>query len=108
MEGGEISRLLRERPAPRLRDGFTVCLPGTKSPIQERECPECETVKLSATSVRGVEIDHCPRCRGIFFDRNELKALYPHGIGEVAKGNEAAEIFALDAVLQVIAALLSG
>ena len=34
-------------------------------------CPIC-TVALIATERQGIEIDHCPRCRGVWLDRGEL------------------------------------
>jgi Zn-finger nucleic acid-binding protein len=37
-------------------------------------CPRCNT-QLIATDRQGVEIDHCPVCRGIWLDRGELDAL---------------------------------
>ena len=36
------------------------------------KCPVCEDVTLSISSREGVEIDHCPQCRGVWLDRGEL------------------------------------
>jgi Zn-finger nucleic acid-binding protein len=35
------------------------------------KCPVDETV-LQMTERRGVEIDYCPQCRGVWLDRGEL------------------------------------
>ena len=35
------------------------------------KCPICE-VDLNMTDRQGVEIDYCPKCRGIWLDRGEL------------------------------------
>lgn len=35
-------------------------------------CPVCEGVSLVMTERQGVEIDYCPRCRGVWLDRGEL------------------------------------
>lgn len=35
------------------------------------ECPVCKT-ELNLTERSGVEIDYCPKCRGIWLDRGEL------------------------------------
>lgn len=35
------------------------------------ECPVC-TTDLVMTERQGVEIDHCPKCRGVWLDRGEL------------------------------------
>ncbi|HEX8370565.1 MAG TPA: zf-TFIIB domain-containing protein [Pyrinomonadaceae bacterium] len=34
-------------------------------------CPVCN-VELKMTERQGVEIDYCPRCRGVWLDRGEL------------------------------------
>lgn len=36
------------------------------------KCPVCEGVDLVMSERQGVEIDYCPRCRGIWLDRGEL------------------------------------
>ncbi len=44
-------------------------------------CPRCDAALL-ATSLAGVEVDRCRRCRGLYFDGGELgivlAALRPH------------------------------
>jgi uncharacterized protein len=35
-------------------------------------CPRCESVNLVITYREGIEIDHCPQCRGVWLDRGEL------------------------------------
>ena len=37
-------------------------------------CPVCTTEMLVAHR-QGIEIDHCPRCRGVWLDRGELEKL---------------------------------
>jgi uncharacterized protein len=34
-------------------------------------CPACQ-VDLLMTERQGIEIDYCPRCRGVWLDRGEL------------------------------------
>lgn len=36
------------------------------------KCPVCKEVNLSMAERRGIEIDYCPQCRGIWLDRGEL------------------------------------
>lgn len=38
------------------------------------KCPECK-VSLNRRTVAEVEVDECPGCRGIWFDKNELAAV---------------------------------
>jgi hypothetical protein len=38
---------------------------------QGMPCPACRT-QLVAMERQGVEIDHCPNCRGVWLDRGEL------------------------------------
>jgi Zn-finger nucleic acid-binding protein len=35
------------------------------------KCPVCD-VALLISSREGIEIDHCPQCRGVWLDRGEL------------------------------------
>ena len=35
-------------------------------------CPNCKTTTLVMSERQGVEIDHCPQCRGVWLDRGEL------------------------------------
>jgi Zn-finger nucleic acid-binding protein len=37
-------------------------------------CPHCN-VPLQMTDRQGVEVDYCPRCRGVWLDRGELDKL---------------------------------
>ncbi|WP_028986549.1 zf-TFIIB domain-containing protein [Thermicanus aegyptius] len=36
------------------------------------KCPVCETTDLLMAERQGVEIDYCPKCRGVWLDRGEL------------------------------------
>lgn len=36
------------------------------------KCPVCTDVTLGISSREGIEIDHCPQCRGVWLDRGEL------------------------------------
>ena len=38
-------------------------------------CPTCDNVNLAMTDRQGIEIDYCPKCRGIWLDRGELDRL---------------------------------
>jgi len=38
-------------------------------------CPVCRDQTLTMTERSGVEIDYCPKCRGIWLDRGELDKL---------------------------------
>lgn len=38
-------------------------------------CPSCDNVSLAMTDRQGIEIDYCPKCRGIWLDRGELDRL---------------------------------
>ena len=39
------------------------------------KCAVCKDVTLLMSEKRGVEIDYCPECRGIWLDRGELEKL---------------------------------
>jgi Zn-finger nucleic acid-binding protein len=38
-------------------------------------CPHCPDTALQMTDRQGIEIDYCPRCRGVWLDRGELDKL---------------------------------
>ena len=39
------------------------------------KCPTCPDTRLVMSERKGVEIDYCPSCRGIWLDRGELDKL---------------------------------
>jgi hypothetical protein len=39
------------------------------------QCPSCTDQTLLMTERKGVEIDYCPSCRGVWLDRGELDKL---------------------------------
>ena len=47
----------------------------TRSTVLARFCPRC-TYPLSSRSVGDVELDHCNRCKGNFFDPGEVGATF--------------------------------
>lgn len=36
------------------------------------DCPVCTGVNLVMSERQGIEIDYCPKCRGVWLDRGEL------------------------------------
>lgn len=38
------------------------------------QCPLC-TVELNMINLKGIEVDDCPKCKGIWLDRGELDRL---------------------------------
>ena len=46
-------------------------------------CPVCR-VDLVMTDRQGVEIDYCPKCRGVWLDRGELDKIIERAADEVA------------------------
>ncbi len=45
-------------------------------------CPVCTTVNLVMAERQGIEIDYCPKCRGVWLDRGELDKLIERSLGE--------------------------
>ncbi len=43
-------------------------------------CPVCN-VALTMTDRQGVEIDYCPKCRGVWLDRGELDKIIERSAG---------------------------
>jgi uncharacterized protein len=46
-------------------------------------CPVCN-VALTMADRQGVEIDYCPKCRGVWLDRGELDKIIERAAGERA------------------------
>jgi Zn-finger nucleic acid-binding protein len=39
------------------------------------KCPSCPDSELVMSDRQGIEIDYCPKCRGVWLDRGELDKL---------------------------------
>ena len=44
-------------------------------------CPVCKDERLAISDKNGIEIDYCPRCRGIWLDRGELDKIIERSVG---------------------------
>ena len=53
-------------------------------------CPSCR-VDLVMSERQGVEIDYCPRCRGVWLDRGELDKILERSAAELAQAQPAAQ-----------------
>lgn len=51
-------------------------------------CPVCN-VALSMTAREGVEIDYCPKCRGVWLDRGELDKIIERSAAETVQARPA-------------------
>lgn len=45
-------------------------------------CPVCPEQTLVISSREGVEIDHCPKCRGVWLDRGEIDKIIDRTVVE--------------------------
>lgn len=45
------------------------------------KCPVCD-VPLTMAERKGVEIDYCPQCRGVWLDRGELDKIIERSVSE--------------------------
>jgi uncharacterized protein len=50
-------------------------------------CPTCSVV-LQMTERQGVEIDYCPKCRGVWLDRGELDRIIERAVSERPSGDQ--------------------
>ena len=50
-------------------------------------CPACR-VDLVMSERHGVEIDYCPKCRGVWLDRGELDKILERGAAELGGRRE--------------------
>ena len=55
----------------------------------EMDCPTC-SVSLVMTDRQGIEIDYCPKCRGVWLDRGELEKILREESGRLEASRPAA------------------
>ncbi len=48
------------------------------------QCPMCH-VDLAMSERQGIEIDYCPKCRGIWLDRGKLDKILEKATAEASK-----------------------
>ncbi|NWJ47696.1 MAG: zf-TFIIB domain-containing protein [Chloroflexi bacterium] len=51
-------------------------------------CPDCEVDLLLAERI-GVEINYCPKCRGVWLERGKLDKIIENSVPAVAQGQRA-------------------
>lgn len=49
--------------------------------VEGMMCPHCR-VALAMSAREGIEIDYCPKCRGVWLDRGELDKIIERSITE--------------------------
>jgi Zn-finger nucleic acid-binding protein len=54
-------------------EGSTALRPARNT--SRRNCPACDGQRLYVLQLRAIEIDVCPRCDGVWLDRDELRRL---------------------------------
>lgn len=53
------------------------------------KCPHCKEPNLVMSERKGVEIDYCPDCRGVWLDRGELDKILERSREEEPERREA-------------------
>lgn len=48
------------------------------------KCPACSNQDLKIAERKGIEIDFCPQCRGVWLDRGELDKIIERSAGPTA------------------------
>jgi Zn-finger nucleic acid-binding protein len=46
------------------------------------KCPVCKEPNLVISERKGIEIDYCPECRGVWLDRGELDKILEKSMAE--------------------------
>lgn len=44
------------------------------------KCPVCKESELVISERQGIEIDYCPKCRGVWLDRGELDKIIERSV----------------------------
>jgi len=50
-------------------------------------CPVCQEIDLMMSERYGIEIDYCPKCRGVWLDRGELDKIIERAIPAMPSPN---------------------
>lgn len=50
-------------------------------------CPVCQEIDLMMSERNGIEIDYCPKCRGVWLDRGELDKIIERAIPAMPSPN---------------------
>ncbi len=48
-------------------------------------CPTCVNERLIMSEKKGVEIDYCPKCRGVWLDRGEIDKIIERSVAELTQ-----------------------
>ena len=99
--------LLEKEPSAPKKSEFQKAFQTRAEAGTKRVCPDCQSQTLYVNHIRGVEIDLCPKCGGVFFDEGEIKKILPTayksqydpGVGEYVAG---------EGLFWVIVGVLSG
>ncbi len=62
-----------------------------QTPAQGMLCPHCR-VDLVMSERQRVEIDYCPKCRGIWLDRGELDTIIERAVAEARTATPVAPV----------------
>lgn len=77
IDGSELFNILSNEDNVEHLKNLPAYEKGGGKALENRGCPVCKDIELSAKLVKGIEIDICRKCRGVYFDRDELQQLVP-------------------------------
>lgn len=106
--GAELKNLLSiESGAPSISKIRKYC--DTQSAISDkRKCPSCINTALHIVTVRGVELDYCTNCDGVFFDDNEIKQILTETIKSDIKNNHLGKYVVSEGLFWTLILFFSG
>ena len=107
ISGKEINKILRNETEVESFEGVSEFLEGEKEQLKNGSCPECSGQHLNVRIVKGVELDICGKCNGVFFDKNELSNIFTKGLGDPSR-SDAIAYGSVEATIQVFVALIKG
>lgn len=55
------------------------------------KCPVCSDTELAMSTRQNIEIDYCPKCRGVWLDRGELDKLIERSTEDLSAQTRASE-----------------
>jgi len=77
------------------------------SGVSDRACPKCTDQKMKIQTIKGIELDICQHCVGVFLDSGEIEKLLPKNYSSIKKEYNAKEHAVAEGVWGLLAILLS-
>ncbi|QMU62447.1 MAG: hypothetical protein GKR92_12355 [Gammaproteobacteria bacterium] len=108
--GTSLKRLLTSEPSAPSYEKIVEIINQKNHLSGTKNCPSCENKKLHVLKIRGVELDYCESCNGMYFDKGELEGVIPKLKSEGFKYDDAGmgTYWVFEVITWVLVGIFSG